>query len=32
MVDFLYGMNLRKFSVEKWVKISKTDIFWAKIA
>ena len=30
MVDFLYGMNWRRFMEEKWVKIPKFDIFWAK--
>ena len=30
MVDFLYGMNWRRFVEEKRVKMSKFSIFWAK--
>ena len=31
MVDFLYGMNWRRFIEYKWVKIVKSAIFWAKL-
>ena len=30
MVDFLYGMDWRRFVEEKWMKMLKSNIFWAK--
>ena len=30
MVDFLYGMNWRRFVEEIWVKNAKIQHFWAK--
>ena len=32
MVNFLYGMNWRRFIEEKWVRMAKSAIFWAKPA
>ena len=31
MVDFLYGMNWRRFIEEKWVKMPKSDISGQKL-
>ena len=30
MVDFLYMMNWMRFMEEKWVRMAKSTIFWAK--
>ena len=30
MVDFLYEMDWRRFVEEKWMKMQKFNVFWAK--
>ena len=30
MVDFLYGVDWKRFVEEKWMKMLKSNVFWAK--